>query len=151
MFIDLIAFIEPSNIDTNKHYQTSHMSYETGRLYPSKITDRIYLSNWGIASDAAIYRIMPFIKCVINCTYDHPNMFDANENNIYYQQMMADISIDNKLFAIANQQNKVMKIRNNNSDIRLSYFRVPIIDNTDNDAYSYFMDCCDFVDENMKC
>ena len=52
-----------------------HPSFELGRLYPSLISEsggaRLYLSNFGVASDPHTYRALG-IRFVVNCTRDLP-------------------------------------------------------------------------------
>eukprot|EP01084_Bolivina_argentea_P050090 92099_1 len=68
--------------------------YEEGRLFPSQITNNIYLCNWGIASDGCIFKILNNIKYVINVTCDHPNIYNINhhQKSIYSQQFLKDIA-----------------------------------------------------------
>ena len=162
--IDNIQQIETSifyKINYNKYKQlypfmcTDYNLYEEGRLYPSQITPNIYLSNWGIASDGKIYKILSNIKYVINCTYDHPNIFNINDTEIYHKKFLDEV---NKYEEKHNEQDPMIKRQNEKIDglrmefknIRLKYIRVPIVDNEENDAYKYFKNCCEFIEKAIE-
>ena len=50
---------------------TGHPHYVEGRLFPSQIDDRVFLSNYGVASNPDVVRLLG-ITHVINCTVDCP-------------------------------------------------------------------------------
>jgi hypothetical protein len=64
--IDYNAFAE-----LYPYLMTGHALYVEGRLFPSQIDDRVFLSNYGVASNPAVVQLLG-ITHVINCTVDCP-------------------------------------------------------------------------------
>eukprot|EP01083_Nonionella_stella_P029969 82317_1 len=122
---------------------SDHQYYEEGRLFPTQITPSLYLSNWGIASDGFIYKILNEITSVINCTRDHPNVY-SNTDSIHCAQFLSD-NEDNPMFK--RQSDKIEQLREEFSEIRLNYLRVPVTDTPQNDVFQYFDSCCKFIEE----
>lgn len=60
---------------------TSDERYATGRLYPSKITENVYLSNYGVASNPDVLSILN-ITHIVNCTIECPYAEGVVEGDI---------------------------------------------------------------------
>jgi hypothetical protein len=50
---------------------TDHALYQEGRLFPSHVDENVFISNYGIATDAHVYECLGLTH-VVNCTPDVP-------------------------------------------------------------------------------
>ena len=122
-------------------FQCSDSSmFEEGRLYPSQITDTIFLSNFGVASSRKVLQRLG-ITHVLNCTKDCPFAGEVVDSADSVQELTAAI-----------KSNK--EIENSNLDPieplpSLSCLRIPVIDEKDQQIHEHFEDAIEFL-SNMK-
>lgn len=134
---DIEIFLKTNNIlyhkfiylkDSFSQYQSSypylcsdHPSYQEGRLFPSKIDDHVFLSNYGVASNPDILKLLG-ITHILNCTKDCPF---AGSNGV------SDSDLTPSLFPF-------------------TFLRVPVVDESDQQIHLYFQQAILFIENALS-
>ena len=105
---------------------TGNANYIEGLLFPSEISDNMYLSNYGVASNPTVLHLMK-ITHVINCTEDCPFVTDIVTQN--------DSDIDGS--SSSDLLEKVSHIKN---------MRVPVTDTHSHIIAAFFDKAYDFIE-----
>lgn len=139
--------------------------YEEGRLYPSQITDNVFLSNFGVASSKKVLRRLGITHCV-NCTVDCPFVGEVNDNNDSAAELQAAFSNDhreksthdnspaNDLYVTAAGRATSPSTSNkadvnghiDNDAMPICRLRVPVVDESDENISEHFQRAIDFID-----
>lgn len=123
-------------------------SYYRGMLYPSCIERRVYLSNLGVATNRAVLRNLG-ITHIVNCTVDGPYFDELPVTSLLTNNETGSIEIDSTQF-----EQPMIHIPETNNDpsgnISLfipshNRFRVPVVDDTDQNIQAYFRLACSFI------
>jgi protein-tyrosine phosphatase len=97
---------------------SNHPNYLQGRLFPSKIAENVFLSNYGVASNPDILQLLG-ITHILNCTKDCPF---AGSNGVDDTELLAS------------------------SSLNFSFLRVPVVDERDQEIHFYFQQAIDFIE-----
>jgi protein-tyrosine phosphatase len=127
---------------------SNHNNYIRGRIYPSQIYDRVYLSNYGVATSIDVLNILN-ITHVLNCTKDcrYYDELKEKENNII--QLDKDITLFDENDSNNNYESKdLLNKIDNHYDIKK--LRIPIIDDQDEQIFNYFEISNNFINEAYK-
>jgi len=73
---------------------SSHKTYQESRLFPAWISERLFLSNWGQASDAVVVRDGICATHVVNCHTDLECCFES-EGVVYFRVPVKDVPSEN--------------------------------------------------------
>ena len=124
--------------------------FAEGRLYPSQIADRVFLSNLGVASNMDVIVCMN-ISHVVNCTVDCPFATDAAAAAAATTTLgEGDAVADGNMAAAA----AVAAARNGSSIVtvaddtphEVSKLRIPVVDDRDQHICDYFEQAISFID-----
>jgi hypothetical protein len=96
---------------------SDHPDYQEGRLFPSQIDDHVFLSNYGVASNPDILRLLG-ITHILNCTRDCPF---AGSNGVDDSELSA-------------------------SSFPFTFLRVPVVDERDQQIHLYFQQGIQFIE-----
>lgn len=100
---------------------TDHQNFVEGRLFPSQIDDNVYLSNYGVASNPDVLKLLG-ITHILNCTKDCPF---AGSNGVDDTQLST-------------------------SNFPYHFLRVPVVDETDQEIHLYFEQAIKFIQDALS-
>jgi len=115
---------------------TDSAAYEEGRLFPSQITESVFLSNFGVASSRKVLQRLG-ITHVLNCTKDCPFAGQVNDTADTASALQAaftslDTTIESYQFEELPSSSRLEPLQS------LTCLRIPVIDEKDQQIHEHF-------------
>lgn len=136
---------------------TNTPMYEEGRLFPSQITDNIFLSNFGVASSKEVIQTLG-ITHVLNCTQDCPFVGEAAEiadSSYATKAAINSLLSDESTSKQANRSSGITLAAIQGNNVKRSLhdhgsepmqLRIPVIDEKDEQIHTYFITAIQFLE-----
>jgi protein-tyrosine phosphatase len=134
-------------------FQCTHSPMcEEGRLFPSQITDNIFLSNFGVASSRKVIQTLG-ITHILNCTTDCPFVGQSTDTADSAQALNVAInSFDTAAAAAAAAPQQVDTATQDDTsnnrtdgDSSILLVRVPVVDEKDQQIHEHFSEAIQFL------
>lgn len=126
---------------------TNTPMHEEGRLYPSQITDNIFLSNFGVASSIKVTQTLG-ITHILNCTTDCPFVGEAKDvaDSAFALNAALNSSFDSPVTLTDDEQNKTTNATQHDSfPLPVVLLRVPVVDEKDQQIHLHFDKAIQFI------
>ena len=125
---------------------TNTVNYEEGRLYPSQITDNIFLSNFGVASSRKVTHTLG-VTHVLNCTKDCPfvgEKTDTADSFVALESAFNFADVSTAMIPSTNDNTTTKKAIDLPQN-EIKFHRVPVVDEKDQQIHEHFGSAVKFL------